>query len=54
MEEELSIKTIALRKYLHSHPDKMINIIFDINSDVVDKFFTALYDKMEHTSISDL
>lgn len=48
MDEDLFVKLLDLRKYLHSQADKLIDVGFDVNSEVVDKFFTASSEIIKH------
>lgn len=48
MDEELFVKLLDLRKYLHSQADKLIDAGFDVNSEVIDKFFTASSEIITH------
>ena len=48
MNEDLFVKLLDLRKYLHSQADKLIDVGFDVNSEVVDKFFTASSEIIKH------
>ena len=42
MDEDLFVKLLDLRKYLHSQADKLIDVGFDINSELISKIFESM------------
>ena len=48
MDEDLFVKLLDLRRYLHSQADKLIDAGFDVNSEVIGKFFDASSDIIKH------